>query len=94
MLILKIECCEFEDAWVGYLCGYPDYWTQGLSLDDLQEHLRDLYFDLLNGILADNDQIKETDVTEARIAHKVDVSFDVHIRNDLRWTLPGRHLLN
>lgn len=28
--------------WLGYLQDYPDYWTQGESLEDLQAHLRDL----------------------------------------------------
>ena len=32
--------------WLGYLQDYPDYWTQGESLEDLQAHLRDLYRDL------------------------------------------------
>jgi hypothetical protein len=28
---------------LGYLNSYPDHWTQGENLDDLKEHLRDLY---------------------------------------------------
>jgi hypothetical protein len=28
---------------------YPDYWTQGQSLEDLQAHLRELYQDLTSG---------------------------------------------
>ena len=28
---------------------YPDYWTQGQSLEDLESHLRDLYQDLTSG---------------------------------------------
>jgi len=38
-----------EDAWLGYLQDFPDYWTQGESLDDLIEHLKDLYADLTGG---------------------------------------------
>ena len=37
------------DAWLGYLEEYPDYWTQGDSLDDLIEHLKDLFLDLSGG---------------------------------------------
>ena len=37
------------DAWLGYLEEYPDYWTQGDCLDDLIEHLKDLYQDLTSG---------------------------------------------
>ncbi|MBI2305349.1 MAG: type II toxin-antitoxin system HicB family antitoxin [Chloroflexi bacterium] len=40
-----------DDAWIGYLEDYPDYWTQGDTLDDLKEHLKDLYFDLTRGEL-------------------------------------------
>ncbi len=36
------------DAWLGYLQDYPDYWTQGESLEDLIEHLADLHEDLSN----------------------------------------------
>ncbi len=39
-----------DDAfWVGYLEEFPDYMTQGESLEDLQDHLRDLYKDLTSG---------------------------------------------
>ncbi len=31
---------------------YPDYWTQGDSLDDLIDHLKDLYLDLSGGKIA------------------------------------------
>jgi len=40
---------EDGDHWLGYLQDYPDYWTQGTSLDDLKEHLKDLYEDLTSG---------------------------------------------
>jgi predicted RNase H-like HicB family nuclease len=35
--------------WLGYLEEYPDYMTQGESLDDLKAHLRDLYEELTSG---------------------------------------------
>lgn len=34
------------DFWLGYLNEFPDYWTQGVSMNDLQDHLLDLYLDL------------------------------------------------
>jgi predicted RNase H-like HicB family nuclease len=37
--------------WLGYLEEYPDYVTQGESLADLQEHLRDLYADLAGALI-------------------------------------------
>jgi predicted RNase H-like HicB family nuclease len=42
---------EEDGAWLGYLEDYPDYWTQGETLDDLKEHLHDLYADLTGGQL-------------------------------------------
>ncbi|MEO6971669.1 MAG: type II toxin-antitoxin system HicB family antitoxin [Chthoniobacterales bacterium] len=38
-----------EGMWLGYLEKYPDYMTQGTSLDDLKEHLLDLYKELSSG---------------------------------------------
>jgi predicted RNase H-like HicB family nuclease len=38
-----------EDFWLGYLTDYPDYRTQGETLEELQENLKDLYKDLTSG---------------------------------------------
>jgi predicted RNase H-like HicB family nuclease len=40
------------EAWLGYLEEFPDYVTQGDSLDDLKEHLRDIYADVTGGAIA------------------------------------------
>jgi predicted RNase H-like HicB family nuclease len=37
------------NTWLGYLEEYPDYMTQGESLEELQENLKDLYDDLTGG---------------------------------------------
>lgn len=37
------------DHWLGYFEDYPEYRTQGESLEDLQEHLKDLYRYLTSG---------------------------------------------
>jgi predicted RNase H-like HicB family nuclease len=37
--------------WLGYFEEYPDYVTQGETLEDLQEHLKDLFGDLTNGAI-------------------------------------------
>ncbi len=47
----KFVYWQEEDAWLGYLQEFPDYWTQGETLDDLKAHLRDLYADLTDGDL-------------------------------------------
>lgn len=46
---IKYIYWQDQDHWLGYLQDYPDYWTQGESLEDLQAHLRDLYCDLTSG---------------------------------------------
>lgn len=49
MNVTNIIVWQDDGAWLGYLQDYPDYWTQGDSLEDLKEHLRDLYHDLTSG---------------------------------------------
>ncbi len=51
MRSVKFVFWEEDGAWIGYLQEYPDYWTQGESLDDLKSHLKDLYDDLTGGKL-------------------------------------------
>jgi predicted RNase H-like HicB family nuclease len=46
MQIVKIVVWEADGGWLGYLQDYPDYWTQGETLDDLKVHLKDLQADL------------------------------------------------
>jgi predicted RNase H-like HicB family nuclease len=43
---LKITYWQDGEFWLGYINEYPDYVTQGTSLDDLIEHLKDIYHDL------------------------------------------------
>lgn len=51
MQSVKFVSWEEDGAWLGYLQEFPDYWTQGETLEDLKEHLRDLYADLSSGQL-------------------------------------------
>ena len=37
------------NMWLGYLEEFPDYLTQGESLAELEENLRDLYVDFTSG---------------------------------------------
>ena len=34
---------EPDGRYLGYLNDYPDHWTQGVDLQDLREHLVDLF---------------------------------------------------
>lgn len=38
-----------ENMWLGYLVEYPDYMTQGESLEELKDNLKDIYKDLTSG---------------------------------------------
>ena len=51
------------DAWLSHLEGFPDYLTQGASLADLEEHLRDLHKDLTNGIIPSVRRVAELQVS-------------------------------
>ena len=46
MASLRFTYWQDEEMWLGYFDQYPDYMTQGTSLEDLKEHLLDLYKDL------------------------------------------------
>jgi predicted RNase H-like HicB family nuclease len=42
---------ENDEKYLGYLNQYPDHWTQGETLEDLQEHLKDLYQEFSQNII-------------------------------------------
>lgn len=46
MQTVKYVFWQDNSHWLGYLQDFPDYWTQGDSLDDLKEHLADLHQEL------------------------------------------------
>jgi hypothetical protein len=46
MQTVRIVYWEEDGGWIQ---DYPDYWTQGETLDDLREHLKDLYRDITSG---------------------------------------------
>lgn len=47
----KITFWQDGQFWLGYINDYPEYVTQGLSFDDLIEHLKDLYHDISNELV-------------------------------------------
>jgi hypothetical protein len=49
------------EMWLGYFEDFPDYWTQGESLGEL-ENLRDLYRDLTSGEIAGIRKVAELSV--------------------------------
>jgi predicted RNase H-like HicB family nuclease len=59
MNVVKIVFWEDDGAWLGYLQDYPDYWTQGETLDDLKDHLKDLYLDIIGGFIPGIRKVEE-----------------------------------
>lgn len=49
METMKFVYYQENDTWVGWLEEYPDYRSQGKTLDELKEYLRDIYEDLNTG---------------------------------------------
>jgi len=40
-----------DNMWIGYLEEYPDYMTQGETIEQLKENLRDIYYELNSGTI-------------------------------------------
>jgi predicted RNase H-like HicB family nuclease len=59
----KYTYWQEEEVWLGYLEEFPDYLTQGGSLDELRENLADLYKDLTQGLIPSARRTDELDVT-------------------------------
>ncbi len=45
----KFVYYQENNFWVGWLEDYPDYRTQGKTLKELKENLKDIYDDLSSG---------------------------------------------
>lgn len=45
----KFTYYKEDDMWIGWLEDYPDYRTQGESLAELKDNLKDIYLELTSG---------------------------------------------
>jgi hypothetical protein len=63
MTSLRYVYWQDEDMWLGYLEDYPDYRTQGESLEELQENLRDIYADLDSGVIPNVKHVGELQIS-------------------------------
>jgi predicted RNase H-like HicB family nuclease len=59
---LRFVYWQDGDAWLGYLEEYPDHLTQGNSLSELKEHLRDIWTDITAGHVPAVRRVGELDV--------------------------------
>ncbi len=48
---LKITYWQDGNFWIGFINDYPEYVTQGLTLDELIENLKDIYHDISNDLI-------------------------------------------
>jgi predicted RNase H-like HicB family nuclease len=62
MKTMKYIYWQHEDMWLGYLEEFPDYRTQGETLEELQENLKDLYEELSSGSIPDVRRVAELQV--------------------------------
>ena len=52
LFIMNSTCCVYwqdEGMWLGYLEEFPDYMTQGKTMGELEENLKDIYRDVTGG---------------------------------------------
>ena len=47
----KFVYYQEDDMWIGWLEDYPDYRTQGETLEELKENLRDIHDELKSGTI-------------------------------------------
>jgi len=47
----KFVYYQESDMWVGWLEEYPDYRSQGTTIDELKENLIDIYTDVSSGAI-------------------------------------------
>jgi hypothetical protein len=67
-----------NNVWLGYLEEYPDYMTQGVTVDELEKNLRDIYLDLSSGEIPGVRRVAELQLwnasTSSNVLRKADAS--------------------
>ena len=60
---MTVRFVHWQDGefWLGYLQDYPDYMTQGETLEELKENLRDIHLDITEGHIPG---VRKVDVLE------------------------------
>lgn len=61
---MKIEYTYWQDdgMWLGFINEYPDYATQGETLEELQENLKDILVELQSGHIPAVRRVAELEV--------------------------------
>ena len=59
---MKIVYQKQDNWFIGHIQEYPDYETQGETLEELKTNLLDIYQDIANGLVPDAEPYKVLDV--------------------------------
>lgn len=62
----KLKYIYWQDddgLWLGYLEDYPDYMTQGESIEELQDNLKDIYKELTSGTIPHVRRVAELQIS-------------------------------
>ena len=62
MKTMKYTYWQDEEMWLGYLEEFPDYWTQGETVEELEENLRDIHKELTGGSIPCVRRVAEMEV--------------------------------
>ena len=52
-----------DDMWLGYLEEYPDYMTQGQTMEELKDNLKDIYAELTSGAIPCVRRVAELEIS-------------------------------
>jgi len=59
---LRYVYWQDDEFWLGYLEEFPDYWTQGVTREELEDQLRDLYGELTSGRIPNVRRVAQLDM--------------------------------
>ncbi len=62
MQTIKFVYWQDDNMFLGYLEENPDYMTQGETLDELKENLKDIYKELTSGVIPSVRKVSELEV--------------------------------
>jgi len=62
-MTIKFVYWQEGDFWLGYLEEYPDYMSQGKTLDELKVNLVDIYHELVSGSIPNIRKVGELELT-------------------------------
>ncbi len=62
MVTKKFVYWKDHEIWIGYLEEFPDYMTQGKTLNELKVNLIDIYKELTGGLIPEVRHVDELEI--------------------------------